>query len=133
MVIDIESGRRILLDRDRGSAVVEGLIGLGVAFLLLVLVVQAGVLLMARNAAESAVGATARAASRSGADLAAEETRLRSMIEATVPGMSELSVTIRADESTVDVTATFWWTPPGPNWATVPVEVRAKSALVQPP
>ena len=133
VVVDFESGRRILLDRDRGSAIVEGLIGLGIAFLLLVLVVQAGMLLMARNAAEAAVGASARSASQAGADLAAEESSLISMLEGTVPGSSEIAVTIQVNESTVDVAATFRWTPPGPNWATVPMEVRAKSPLVQPP
>ena len=133
MVVNIKPGRRILLDRQRGSAIVEGLIGLGVAFLLLVLLVQAGMLLTARNAAQAAVGASARSSSQAGADLHAEEARLISMIEGTVPGSSDIVVAIRIGRSTVDVAATFQWSPPGPRWSTLPMEVRAKSPLVQPP
>ena len=85
MELDLEPAHR-LLRVDRGSAIVEGLAALGVAFLLLALVVQVTFAATARNAAEAAVAASARRVARVDADVGRERAELARVITATVPG-----------------------------------------------
>lgn len=131
MVFDNGSDSRLLLDR--GSALIEGLVGLAVVFLLLSLTVQAGIFLIARNAAESAVGSIARSAALYGSDLAAHEDQLRAMIAGTVPGATSIFVKIFADDDAIDVSAHFEWVPPGPLWTAVPMRISATTPALVPP
>jgi hypothetical protein len=119
--------------RERGSAVIEGVVAMAIAFLLLTLMVQGGALLAAREAAQSAVAATARRAARPGADLVSECDRLQRLVAATVPGAGGITVSVERLPTAAEATAAFRWTPPGPDWAPVTVSVDARAALVIPP
>ena len=118
---------RLALTRDRGSAIIEGTVALAVAFLLLTLVVQVAFVIAARNAAESAVAASARRAARPGADLDAEETSLDAVLAATVPGAHDIVVGVDVSQTTSVASASFEWDPPGPDW--LPIIIRVESAV----
>ena len=112
---------------------IEGIAAMAIVFLLLAMVVQTAFLVVARNAAESAVGATARRAARPAADLAAAEANLREVIGATVPGAQDVLVRTERTESTAEVMAEFTWDPPGPVLRSLRIRVRASQPVIQPP
>lgn len=116
---------------ERGSALIEGLVALAVAFLLLTLVVQLAFGLVARNAAQHAVAdAARRAAHQTGAPTAAD---LEAMLRRAIPGADEIRATIEVEDPSVVATATVGWDPPGPRWVPVSFTVRATAPLVVAP
>lgn len=106
---------------------------LAVVFLLLSLIVQVGLFLMARNAAEAAVASIARSTALSESDPIAHEEQLRTLIAGTVPGATDIVVTIFADDGFVDVATEFEWIPPGPLWTTIPIRISATTPALVPP
>lgn len=106
---------------------------MAVAFLLLVLFVQLGMVMTARNAAEAAVAASARRAARPAADLVAEQQALESLIRKTVPGAEGIEVEVRHEAGTARARASFTWIPPGPRWIPVVIRVESASPVVVPP
>jgi hypothetical protein len=106
---------------------------LGAAFLLLTLLVQVGAAVAAREAAQSAVAATARRAALPGADAGTERSRLVGMLASTIPGARDVEVSVTRDDSTVTAGAGFRWIPPGPDWTPVEIHVDARVPLVVPP
>ena len=112
---------------------IEGTAGLAVAFLLLVLVIQVTGAATARNAAEAAVGASARRVARPGADAEAEEVRLAADLAASLPGARALQVAVHLSPEQAVATARFRWLPPGPDWRPITIAVRATAPVVVPP
>jgi hypothetical protein len=104
-----------------------------VAFLLLVLLVQVGVAMAAREAAQGAVATAARRGSRPGADLAAENARLQDLLESTVPAAGQITAHVRHHDRSSIAFAQFRVVPPGPDWLPLIVRVDARVALVIPP
>ena len=132
MDLHLEPADRVLRI-ERGSAIIEGLAALGIAFLLLALVIQATFAATARNAAEAAVAASARRAARPGVDLAQEQASLAAVIAATVPGARAAQVSVGRNATTATATARFRWDPPGPGWLPLTIRVRASNPAVVPP
>lgn len=106
---------------------------LAIAFLLLTLVVQVAFVVVARNAAETAVAASARRAARPGAAIGEEQAALEAVLAATVPGARNLRVAVSRDGERSEATARFRWDPPGPSWVPITLRVRASAPLVTPP
>ena len=118
---------------ERGSAIVEGIAALGIAFLLLALVVQVAFAATARNAAEAAVAASARRAARTAVDIGHERAALAQILAQTVPGARDPEVGLARDETAATATARFRWDPPGPAWLPITIRVAASAPLVTPP
>ncbi len=125
--------RRGLAAGDAGSATLEGVAALGVAFLLMVLLIQVGAAMAARESAQAAVAVAARRASRPDADAAAESRRLTDVLHAAVPGATDITARVRRDDTEAVAVAEFRIVPPGPHWVPLVVRVDARSALVVPP
>lgn len=106
---------------------------MAVAFLLLILFVQLGMIMTARSAAESAVAASARRAARPAADLGAEQEALVSLIGRTVPGAEAVRAEVLLEGNSARARVAFAWTPPGPRWVPVEVRVEATAPAVVPP
>ncbi len=106
---------------------------LAVAFLLLTLLAQAGLAVVARNAAEGAVAAAARRAARPGSDLGDVQAQLRATLAATVPGVTETQSNVHRDRTRARATASFRWTPPGPAWLPLRIAVAAETPMLAPP
>ncbi len=106
---------------------------LAVAFLLLTLLAQAGLAVVARNAAEGAVAAAARRAARPGSDLGDVQGQLRATLAATVPGVAEPRSDVRRDRTTARASASFRWNPPGPAWLPIRIAVAAETPILAPP
>jgi Na+-transporting methylmalonyl-CoA/oxaloacetate decarboxylase gamma subunit len=109
------------------------LAGLGVAFLLLVLLVQVTAAVSVRNTVEAAVGASARRAARPGADPAVEENRLAADLAGAVPGAVDLHVRVTVGREQATAGADLVFRPPGPLWKPVTIEASAVVARVVPP
>ena len=118
---------------DAGSALLEGVAALAVAFLLLALIVQVAFVVVARNAAEAAVAASARRAARPGTDLGQEQASLAAVLAATVPGAHDLRVAVTSDGEQGRAEARFAWDPPGPDWLPIRIAVDAEVPVVAPP
>ncbi len=112
---------------------IEGAVALAVAFLLLTLIAQAGLAVVARNAAEGAVAAAARRAARPGSDLGSVAAQLRSTLAATVPGVTEPRSDVGRDGAAAWATASFRWSPPGPAWLPIRISVAAETPVLAPP
>ena len=116
-----------------GSMTLEGIVAMGVFFLLIAVVVQLGFLVMARSAISASMEATAGRASLPDGDTRAEESRLGTEIHAGVPGIEVIATDVDRSAEEVTVRATFDWTPPGPDL--IPVRftlVRTHSSVVPP-
>lgn len=104
-----------------------------VFFILLTLVVQVAFLIVARNATATAVDASIRRAAVTPASLAEERRRLTRDVHATVPGVSDLRVTLDRDGLVVLGVVSFDWQPPGPDLLPVSVTVERSAHVVVPP
>jgi hypothetical protein len=107
--------------------------GLAISFLLLILILQVAGATTARHAAEAAVAASARRASRPGADSGTERARLISDLQASLPGARDLQVAVTIGEDSVQAAASFRWLPPGPDWLPLAIAVSALVPRVVPP
>jgi hypothetical protein len=104
-----------------------------VFFILLMLVVQIAFLVIARNAAATAVDASVRRAAIAPDTLAEERTRLARDVLATVPGTADLQILLEADGAMVHGSLSFDWQPPGPDLLPVTISVDRRAPIVVPP
>lgn len=113
--------------------IVESLAATAVIFLLIVIVTQVAFVVVARDAAQTAVAAAARRAGRPGSDLGLEAVRLEDELARIVPGASGVNASIEPDGAGVTARATIRWLPPGPDL--IPITLRAASTapIVVPP
>lgn len=119
--------------REAGSYTIEGIVAIGVFFLLVMLVVQLGFLVLARNAAATSVDAALRKAVTAGAsDLTIQDGIERDVL-AVVPGASGISVVVTSNVSSVRALLRFRWLPPGPDFVPVTVSIERVAVRVVPP
>jgi hypothetical protein len=113
----------------RGSYTIEGMVAIGVFFLLLLLVVQLGFLVLARNVAATSVDAALRRAVA--ADLGEETVQqgLERDVFAVVPGASNVRVGVVVEGNVMRAEVRFRWLPPGPDL--VPVIVWIERSIVR--
>ena len=112
---------------------VEGMAAMAVLFLLLAVVVQAGFLVVARDAAQTAAAASARRGALEDAVPGTESERLRSEVEATIPGARDVEAAVDVHGIEVVAETAFTWLPPGPDLMTIRLRVRAVVPRVTPP
>jgi Flp pilus assembly protein TadG len=106
---------------------------MGVFFLLIAVVVQLGFLVIARSAVSASMEAAARRAAVPESDVSAERARLRTEIQAVVPGIRIVDTSVKRSLEDVTVRATFEWTPPGPNLIPIQFTLERSHASVVPP
>ena len=116
-----------------GSTTLEGIVAMGVFFLLIALVVQLGFLVNARSAVSASMEAAARRAAVPESDVSAERARLDTEIHSVVPGIRIMDTSIKRSLEDVTVRATFEWTPPGPNLIPIQFTLERSHASVVPP
>jgi hypothetical protein len=102
-------------------------------FVLIAIVVQVAFVVVARDAAQTAVTATARRAGRPSADLDAERIRLANDLARIVPGATEVTASIESGAGSVTARATIQWAPPGPDLIPITLHANATAPLVVPP
>ena len=124
---------RRLLRLSNGSTTLEGIVAMGVFFLLIAVVVQLGFLVIARSAVSASMEAAARRAAVPESDTSDERARLRTEIQAVVPGIKIVDTSIKRSLEDVTVRATFEWTPPGPNLIPIQFTLERSHASVVPP
>jgi len=86
-----------------------------VFFLLLVLIVQIGFGVASRSMIGASVDAAARRLAWTDGAGAQEQERLRSEVEAAVPGATLTQINVERDDLNVTVLVTYEWRPPGPD------------------
>jgi hypothetical protein len=104
-----------------------------VFFILLMLVVQVAFLVIARNAAATAVDASVRRVAIAPSSIEEEHNRLVRDVRATVPGTADLQVVLEQDGRVVHGTLSFDWNPPGPDLLPVSITVERRVPVVVPP
>jgi Flp pilus assembly protein TadG len=121
-----------LLRLEGGSSTIDGLIGMVVFFVLLLLIVQSGFLVMSRSMVGASVDAAVR---RLAADPAAEavEDRLADEILATVPGAVVESLESQRTDLVARVTVRYRWKPPGPDFLPITMTIERTQAVVVAP
>ena len=120
-------------NEQRGSTTIEGIVAMGVFFLLIALVVQLGFLVIARSAVGASLDASVRRLSEAEADTTVERDRLVYEIGAVAPGMTVLSVDLARSSAAITITAVVEWIPPGPDLLPVRLAITRSHALVVPP
>lgn len=88
---------------------------MAVFFILLVLIVQIGFGVASRSMVGASVDATARRIAWGEGALTEEEARLRSEVEAAVPGARLTDVAVERGDVSVTVLVEYDWLPPGPD------------------
>jgi hypothetical protein len=116
-----------------GSAVIEGVAALAIAFLLLTLVVQVATAVTARSVAVAAAAASARRAAMPDADVGEERDRLERLVSETVPGARRVQASITAFSKHVRAKVSFRWIPPGPDLTPFTIRVKSDAPLVVAP
>lgn len=103
---------------------------MGITFLLLTVVVQAALGVVAHTTARSIVDGGARAVARDGGLTPGQ---VAARVEAAIPGVDgvEAQVTVQGDLAVVSVA--FRWSPPGPNWSSIPMQARSTAVRIEPP
>jgi Flp pilus assembly protein TadG len=122
-----------LLRLSDGSTTLEGIVAMGVFFLLIAVVVQLGFLVIARSAVSASMEAAARRAAIPESDVPAERARLGKEIQTVVPGIKIVDTSIKRSFEDVTVRATFEWTPPGPDLIPIQFTLERAHANVVPP
>lgn len=112
----------------RGSYTIEGIVAIGVFFLLLLLIVQLGFLVLARNVAATSLDAALRRAVATDLGERTVEQGLERDVVAVVPGASDVRVDIVVEGNVMSAEVRFRWLPPGPDL--VPVNVRIERSIV---
>jgi hypothetical protein len=118
---------------EAGSAIIEGVAAIAVAFMLLTLVVQVATAVTARSIAAATVAASARRAALPEADLAQERERLERLITETVPGAHRIRTSVQYHSTFVRARATFRWIPPGPDLKSFVMRVHSDAPFVVAP
>ncbi len=106
---------------------------IGVFFILMMLIVQLGFLVLARNAASTSVDAALRRASVALSSNDQLRERLERDVDAVVPGVESLLITIESTETEVHAQVRFRWRPPGPDFVPVTVSIDRSVVRVVPP
>ncbi len=117
----------------RGTTTIEGIVAMGVFFVLIALVVQLGFLVIARSAVGVSLDASVRRAAEAGTDAAAQRERLVSEISAVAPGVTVIQLDFARSSAAVTITAVVEWVPPGPDLVPVRLAITRSHALVVPP
>lgn len=120
-------------DADRGSYVIEGIVAIGVFFLLLMLIVQVGFLILARSATATSVEAALRSGAVGLVSVDAVQSGLERDLAALVPGAVDVIVVVTENDETLSAIVRFRWVPPGPDFIPVTVQVERSVARVVPP
>lgn len=106
---------------------------MAVFFLLLVLIVQIGFGIASRSMISASVDAAARRLAWTDGGGSLEEERLRSEVEAAVPGATLTQVDVERDDLSVTVLVTYEWRPPGPDLLPIEFAVsRTRTVTVAP-
>ncbi len=111
----------------------ESLVATAFVFALIAIVVQVAFVVVARDAAQTAVTAAARRAGRPGADFDAERIRLAADLARIVPGATDVMASIEGGPTAVTARASIDWAPPGPNLIPLTLHATATAPLVIPP
>lgn len=106
---------------------------IGVFFLLLMVIVQIGFLVLARNVAATSVDAALRKAVAANMSDEAVQDGLERDVGAVVPGANDISVAVTSDVSSVTALVRFRWLPPGPDLVPVTVTIERNIVTVVPP
>ena len=117
----------------RGSTIVESLVATAVVFLLIAIVTQVAFVVIARDAAQTAVAAAARRAGRPGADLGVERARLTEELARVVPGAIGVTASLDAEAAAVTARASIECSPPGPDLIPITLRAAATAPMVVPP
>lgn len=115
---------------DRGSAIIEGAVALGIAFILFGVVVQVALLVAARSTAQAAVDGFARRAAVSATSTSDD---FLEEIGRSLPGAHDVEVTLNRSGAIVRAILEFSWDPPGPRLVPVSVRVVGWAPVVAPP
>jgi len=118
---------------DRGSTTIEGIVAMGVFFLLITLVVQLGFLVIARTAVGASLDAAARRSAAVDADPAIQRDRIVREIATIAPGVDVVETKVVRSTSLVTVTAVIEWSPPGPDLLPIRLSISRSHALAVPP
>ncbi len=118
---------------DQGSYTIEGIVAIGVFFVLLALIVQIGFLVLARSAAATSVEASLRRAVTADLDIGTVASRIERDVTSVVPGAQEIEVRVTKDSQVVRALVSFRWVPPGPDLVPVTVSIERSVARVVPP
>lgn len=112
--------------------ILEGLTSMLVFFVVLTLIVQIGVLVVARGAAATALEGALRRAVVTG-DVSVAEQRLGRDLRATIPGTADAEISVTVDDEAMTGTVSFDWAPPGPNLVPIRISITRTAPLVVPP
>ncbi len=118
---------------ERGSYTIEGIVAIGVFFILVMLIVQIGFLILARSAAGTTIEAALRRAAVTDVHLDIIREGLVRDLYAVVPGVQGLSVDVTGDGVVTHAVVQFRWLPPGPDLLPVTVSVERSVLRVVPP
>lgn len=124
---------RRVLRLSEGSTTIEGIVAMGVFFLLIALVVQLGFLVIARTAVSASLEGAARRSALPGVDVASQNQRLIAEIDAVAPGVRVVDTAVERTAEQVTVRATVDWIPPGPDLVPVRFSLARTHALTVPP
>lgn len=100
---------------------------------MLTVLVQVSLAMSARSAADVAVAAAARRAALPGANEHSEGNRLRSEVQAIVPGAAHVTATVAILVDHAVAEASFQWRPPGPVLTPITIRARAEVPRASPP
>lgn len=118
---------------DDGSYTIEGIVAIGVFYVLLALIVQIGFLVLARGAAATSVEASLRSAVVADLDIGTLAYRIERDVTSVVPGAQEIEVEVTHGAEAVRAVVRFRWVPPGPDLVPVTVSIERSVARVVPP
>lgn len=106
---------------------------MAVFFILLVLIVQIGLGVASRSMVGASADAAARRLAWGGERTGDAEARLRSEVEAAVPGAMLTQIDVERDDLSVTVLVTYEWRPPGPDLLPIEFAVsRTRTVTVAP-
>lgn len=111
----------------------ESLVATAFVFVLIAMIVQVAFVVVARDAAQTAVTAAARRSGRPNADLDAERIRLADDVAAIVPGATEVTASIDVGRAEATARVSIRWAPPGPDLIPITLHADASAPLVIPP
>lgn len=112
---------------------IEGIVAMGVFFILMTLVVQLGFLVIARSAVSASLDASVRRSATPGASMLDQQRRLNEEITAIGPGLEVVASRIVFGRDGVMVGVTVEWRPPGPLLVPVRFTIERNHAKVVPP
>ena len=116
-----------------GSYTVEGIVSIGVFFVLLALIVQIGFLILSRSTAASTVESGLRRAVAGDLDPGTVENRIERDLLLVVPGAEGVNVDVTSGRETIHALVRYRWIPPGPDLLPVTVSIERSAVRAVPP